>query len=77
MVVFLERQPTASALSGLDPGSSAPEELALSGRELYLRLPNGSHDSKPARAMSKRPVGGTSTMRNWNTVRKLAETAEA
>jgi uncharacterized protein (DUF1697 family) len=77
MVVFLEKKLTASALSDLDPESFAPEEFAVSGRELYLWLPNGSHDSKLARAMSKKPDGGTSTMRNWNTVRKLAEMADA
>jgi uncharacterized protein (DUF1697 family) len=77
MVVFLEKALTASALSDLDPESFAPEEFAHKGRELYLWLPKGSHDSKLARAMSDKRLGGTSTTRNWNTVRKLAEMADA
>lgn len=73
MVVFLDKALTATALSDLDPEAFAPEEFAFQGRELYLWLPKGSHDSRLARAMTEKRLGGTSTMRNWNTVRKLAE----
>ena len=75
MVVFLERPLAPSALADLDPADYAPEEYAVVGRELYLWLPTGSHDSRLARAMSEKRLGGTWTMRNWNTVRKLAELA--
>jgi uncharacterized protein (DUF1697 family) len=72
MVVFLDKALTAKAMSDLDPESFAPEEFAFKGRELYLWLPKGSHDSRLARAMTEKRLGGSSTMRNWNTVRKLA-----
>lgn len=75
MVVFLEKPLPAAAFSDLDPATYAPDEFALDGRQLYLWLPDGSHGSKLARAMTDKRLGGTSTMRNWNTVRKLAEMA--
>jgi uncharacterized protein (DUF1697 family) len=75
MVVFLDRRLPASALSDVDPAAYEPEEFALVGRELYLWLPKGSHDSRLARAVTDKRLGVTGTMRNWNTVRRLAELA--
>ncbi len=39
-VVFLNRPPAASAVAQLDPGRSPPDEFKVSGREIYLHLPN-------------------------------------
>lgn len=73
MVVFLDKRLSLSALSDIDPGDFAPEELVTAGTELYLWLPQGLHDSRLARALTDRRLGGTWTMRNWNTVRKLGD----
>ncbi|MDQ1604793.1 MAG: hypothetical protein QOE01_2638 [Actinomycetota bacterium] len=75
MVVFLDRKPPAGWLAGIDPDSYAPEQVATLGREIYLWLPDGAHDSKLARAVGGSKVGGTATMRNWNVVTKLADLA--
>ena len=77
MVVFLEKRLTAAALSDIDPDPYAPEELTAAGSEVYLWLPEGVQDSRLVRALTDKRLGGTSTMRNWNTVRKLAEMAGA
>lgn len=72
VVAFLEQPLTAAALSDLDPVAYAPEEFSVDGAHLYLWLPDGSQNSPLARAMTDKRLGGFSTWRNWNTVRKLA-----
>jgi len=44
------------------------------GKEIYLWLPKGVHDSKLAREATGKDVGAA-TARNWNVVTKLAELA--
>jgi uncharacterized protein (DUF1697 family) len=46
------------------------------GKVLYLHLPDGFGTSKLATRADK-VIGVTATARNWNTVRKLYELAEA
>lgn len=75
LVVFLDKALPASAVAHVDPQSYAPEEYALVGTELYLWLPAGSHDSRLARALSDKALGGVGTARNWRTVLRLAELA--
>lgn len=77
MVVFLENPLPVAALPGVDPDAYVPEELEVAGSEVYLWLPKGMQDSRLARALTDKRLGGVSTMRNWNTVRKLAEMAGA
>jgi uncharacterized protein (DUF1697 family) len=75
LVVFLDKTLPASAVARVNPAKYAPEEYALVGKELYLWLPAGSHDSRLARALSDKALGGVGTARNWRTVLKLAELA--
>lgn len=77
MVVFLEKPPPAAWLPGIDPASYAPEEVAVEGLQVYLWLPEGVQDSRLGRLISDKRLGGTSTMRNWRVVTKLAELAGA
>jgi uncharacterized protein (DUF1697 family) len=74
-LVFGE-QASAGALRGVDLDAYAPEEAIASGRELYLFLPGGVGRSKLASdlAKNKQAVG---TMRNWRTVTRLRQMAEA
>jgi len=75
-VGFLRDAPKAGALADVDPKAYAPEEFALRGRELYLLLPDGVGKIKlPLPAFEKKL--GPFTVRNWNTVEKLAELASA
>jgi len=73
LVTFLEKKPPASWLDSVDLASYAPEQAAVDGKQLYLWLPKGVHDSKLARTITDKKLGGSATSRNWNVVRKLAE----
>jgi uncharacterized protein (DUF1697 family) len=72
-VAFLKDRPTAKAIAALDPQRSPPDEFAVVGREVYLRLPNGAGRTKITNAYLDRTLGTVSTARNWRTVRKLVE----
>ena len=75
LVTFLEKQPPASWLDSVDPESFAPEQAAVVGKQLYLWLPNGVQNSRLARNLTDKKLGGSATSRNWNVVTKLAEMA--
>lgn len=74
-VGFCAEAPAAAAVAVVDAASAAPEELAVVGREVYLWLPNGvGRGELPTRLGRLRtPV----TLRNWNTVTKLAHMVDA
>jgi uncharacterized protein (DUF1697 family) len=55
---------------------AGPEELKLGKRELYIYYPDGMGKSKLTPALD-RVLEKTGTFRNWNTVTKLFEMAEA
>ncbi len=74
-VAFLADEPAAAAVSGLDPERSPPDELAVRGREVYLRLPNGAGRTKLTIDYFERRLGTRATARNWRTVTKLLELA--
>jgi len=75
MVAFLDRVPDVSVRGALDPEEFAPDRSALVGREVYLTYPNGSGRSKLNHALLERRLGVRATVRNWNTVAKLAALA--
>jgi uncharacterized protein (DUF1697 family) len=73
-VGFMATKPTAAALTSLDRDAFLPEQFAVAGREIYLHLPGGMARTKlPAYVLRQLKV--STTMRNWNTVTKLAELA--
>jgi len=51
-----------------------PEAVVAVGRELYLWLPDGMARAKLPGHLDRR-LGVRATVRNWNTVTKLAELA--
>lgn len=61
-------------LSGLDV---APERFVVSGREIYAWHPDGVQRSRLAAALTDSRLGVTATARNWNTVTKLLDLADA
>lgn len=72
-VGFLARQPPAVSL---DLQRFRPEEAIIDGREVYFHLPNGIGRAKLPPYLDRQlkvPV----TVRNWNTVTKLAQLAGA
>lgn len=70
-VAFLSAVPASS--NELDPQRSPGDETALVGADLFLHLPNGVGKSKLTNAYLDRALGVIATVRNWNTVEKLAE----
>jgi uncharacterized protein (DUF1697 family) len=73
-VVFLEKAPPASWLRAMDAGDYQPDEVTVHGKEIYLWLPKGVHDSKLAREATGKGIGAA-TARNWNVLTRLAELA--
>jgi uncharacterized protein (DUF1697 family) len=76
-VMFLERKPTAARRKALDPDCSAGEEWELIGSEVHLCFPAGNARTKLSNAYFDRQLDTISTTRNWRTVTKLLELAEA
>jgi uncharacterized protein (DUF1697 family) len=75
-VFALESVPVAENLAKLEKLATGRERLKLIGKVLYLHLPDGFGTSKLATRTDK-VIGVTATARNWNTVLKLRELAEA
>ena len=73
VVAFLADAVDLGDLSLGDLSSYLPDELTISGRELYVSVPNGQARSKLMEALTKRSLPTTLTVRNWRTVEALAE----
>ena len=75
-VTFLAEEPGEDAARELEEADLEPERAVLIGRELYTWHPDGIQRSKLERVRtSKRMPAGTA--RNWATVTKLLELADA
>jgi uncharacterized protein (DUF1697 family) len=72
-VAFIAGPATKSRLAKLAPDAFAPELFHLGKREIYLWYPEGLQRSKLNNELAERNLGVVATVRNWNTVRKLAE----
>lgn len=77
LVTFLARDPGPETRNKILGIKTNPEELRIEGREIYIYFPNGIAGSKLAWASIERTAKTPATGRNWNTVRKLVEMAEA
>ena len=72
-VVWFPFEPVSGdVLNGVDVGRFAPEECAVAGGVIYLRLPNGQGRSRLLPVL-QRAIRVATTARNWNTVLKLHE----
>jgi uncharacterized protein (DUF1697 family) len=74
-IAFLDKVPDLSRLAAIDVERFKPDEFAIVGREVYLHLPNGVGRSKLPPALVPKLAPSVATVRNWNTVTKLAEMA--
>ncbi|MGI8855741.1 MAG: DUF1697 domain-containing protein [Thermomicrobiales bacterium] len=70
-VLFLAGRPEAEHVDALDPDRSPPDEFAVRGQEVYLRLPNGAGRTKLTNAYFDTKLATVSTGRNWRTVTTL------
>ena len=73
-VSFLDQPPPTGAFDTVDRAAFAPEDFALSGRDLYLYLPNGMARTQLPRALGLYTKLAATT-RNWRTVVSLRDLA--
>ena len=76
-VTFLAAEPGPEARNKLHGLKTDPEELRLDGRHLYVYFPDGMERSKLSAAPIEKALNTAGTARNWNTVTKLLQLAEA
>jgi uncharacterized protein (DUF1697 family) len=70
-VYFLADSPDAAAVAALDPNRSTPDAFHVSGREIYLHVPNGMGKTKLPNAYFDSKLKTVSTARNWATAQKI------
>jgi uncharacterized protein (DUF1697 family) len=73
-VAFSAKPPPAEAVASLDVGPFEPEVCVVVGAHIYMHLPNGMGRSRLPLYLGRR-LKVPFTVRNWNTVAKLAELA--
>jgi uncharacterized protein (DUF1697 family) len=72
-VIFLSGAPDPAKLAEIEPLARPGELIAAGEREIHLWLPQGSHTSRLTQQLFQKRLGVTvATLRNWNTVTKLA-----
>ena len=76
-ITFLAAEPPVDAKAVIDSLKHHPEELHLTGRELYIYFPIGAGQSKLPWSQVERLFKVTGTARNLNSVAKMLEIAEA
>jgi uncharacterized protein (DUF1697 family) len=74
-VAFLSADPAPDGVAALDTATFAPDELLWGQRAVYLWYPDGVQGSRVGHADLQRLLGVDVTMRNWNTVTRLAAIA--
>ena len=75
LVTFLSERLAPAVAREVERADVAPERIAVSGREIFLWLPNGFQRARATRLLKDEKLGVVSTTRNWNTVEKLIELA--
>jgi len=74
-VTFLAEIPDAALVRTVEAVDSAPDELRVQGRNVFLHCPTGYGTTKLNNGFLERKLRATATTRNWNTVTKLVELA--
>jgi uncharacterized protein (DUF1697 family) len=77
LVMFLSNVPDARAQAALLKWHKGPEMLEIRGPEVYLYYPNGVGRSKLSTAVIESHLDVSGTARNWNTLTRLHEAAQA
>lgn len=72
-VAFLAAKPAAEAARRL----KAEDDAVLKGSDVYLHYPEGVQGARRTGALLERQLGVPATIRNWKTMTRLAELAEA
>jgi uncharacterized protein (DUF1697 family) len=77
LVTFLHVEPDAGSRGNALAIKTFPEELRIDGSEVYIYFPNGMARPKMSWPRIEKALKTWGTGRNWNTVTKLLEMAEA
>ncbi len=76
-VTFLDMVPEKEFAEKLQKVSFLPDEFKLEGDVIYIYCPNGYGNTKLTNTLVEGKLKVTATTRNWKTVNKLVELAEA
>lgn len=76
LVTFLASEPASDAREMAGEIETAPEELRMERREVYIYFPNGMARPKVSWSTIERILKTSGTGRNWNSVTKILEMAE-
>ena len=77
LVTFLAGEPDPEGLKAVRAMKTDPEEMHIDGREAYTYFPNGMGRPKIVWTKVEKMLKVSGTGRNWNSVTKLLEMAEA
>ena len=77
LVSFLSAKPDRTAIAQMKQAAEPPERVAVHGREIYAWHPDGIGRSQLAKSIDERRLGVGVTARNWRTLTKLLELADA
>jgi uncharacterized protein (DUF1697 family) len=77
LVTFLAGDPGSEERGNALAIKTFPEELRIDGREVYIYFPNGMARPKMSWPRIEKALKTSGTGRNWNTVTKLLEMADA
>jgi uncharacterized protein (DUF1697 family) len=76
-VSFLDRKPSREIVRRIEEAADPKERVVADGREIYAWHPNTIARSKLWALLAGQSLGVTATARNWATVQKLLELADA
>jgi uncharacterized protein (DUF1697 family) len=76
-VSFLDAKPPRAVVRGIEDAVAPGERVVLHGREVYAWHPDTIARSRLWALLAGPKLGVTATSRNWTTVQKLLELAEA
>jgi uncharacterized protein (DUF1697 family) len=76
-VSFCSAKPSKEAVAKAGERAVEGERIVVHGREIYAWFPHGVGRSRLAAQLARQDFGVVATARNWTTVTKLLELAEA
>ncbi len=71
VVIFLAAHPDDTAQEDLLKTYVGPEEIFITGKEMYIYYPNGIGRSKLSHGLIEKKLKTVGTARNWNTILQL------
>lgn len=78
VLLYLSKSPPiATAIEGLQAKVTAGEAIIRQGDEIWIHYPDGIGKSKITPTVIDRSIGSPATGRNWNTLVKLRDLAQA